>query len=177
MIDELFDLPIPQKVNKEVVDYLGKQKWSFVNDNDEKYSNSLYVISTNPSIRDAGQAIITYAKDKEHKRDNLLNFFGHLVFSLIQERSKFKIKNINRLYWNFYTPVSEMNFHVDDHNPGRSISAIYNLHTNDGGTVIQDNFIYSKESQAIIFRSEKLHKGIAPKISNCRLSLNLVMSI
>ena len=45
MIDELFDLPIPQKVNKEVVDYLGKQKWSFVNDNDEKYSNSLYDIS------------------------------------------------------------------------------------------------------------------------------------
>ena len=50
MIDELFDLPIPQKVNKEVVDYLGKQKWSFVNDNDEKYSNSLYDISTNHQL-------------------------------------------------------------------------------------------------------------------------------
>ena len=40
-------------------------------------------------------------------------------------------------HWNSYTPLSESKLHFDDGNVGKSISAVYNLHTNDGGTQIE----------------------------------------
>lgn len=177
MIDEIIDLPIPHRMNQNIINYLGQQQWYYVNDLDRQFKHTFSEIISDPSIKDSGQAIITYMKNGEYKPDSTLNFFGDLVFSLIQERSKFKIKNVTRLYWNLYTPQSECKLHSDDHNVGKFISAIYNLHTNDGGTLIEDQFAPSKESQAVLFRSEKIHKGITAKNSNFRLNLNMVMEL
>ena len=164
-------------MNQNIINYLGQQQWSFVNDSDKKYQHNFSDIVANPSLKDAGQAIITYMKYGDYKADKTLNFFGDLVFSLIQERSKFKIKDVSRLYWNLYTPQSECQLHSDDQNVGKFISAIYNLHTNDGGTLIENEFASSQESQAVLFRSEKIHKGITSKTSNFRLNLNIVMEL
>ena len=178
MIDEILNLPIPHRMNQNIINYLGQlHRWSYVNDADKKYKHSFCDMITNPSIKDSGQAIISYMKYSDYKADHTLNFFGDLVYSLIQERSKFKIKDITRLYWNLYTPQSECQLHTDDQNIGKCISAVYNLHTNDGGTLIENEFADSQESQAVIFRSEKVHKGVSSKTSNFRLNLNLVMEL
>ena len=177
MIDETFDLPVPNVMNKKIINYLGEQPWSYGSDNDTKYKNSFYDIVSNPLIKDSGQTIVSYLKHGQYRNDLTLNFFGEYIFSLIQERSKFKIKDLGRLYWNLYTPSSESKSHFDDGNVGKFISAVYNLHTNDGGTQIENEFIPFKEGQVIIFKSEKIHKAIAPKTNNLRLSLNIIMEL
>ena len=178
MVDEIFNLPVPHRMNKQIINYLGLKEWAFVNDSDRKFKNSFYDIISNPSIKDAGQAIISYKKnDNSIITDSILNFFGEFIFSLIQEKSRFKIKEIDRMYWNLYTPSSECQFHFDNNNIGRYVSAVYNLHTNDGGTQIENEFVTSVESQAVIFKSEKVHKGISSKTSNLRLNLNIVMEL
>ena len=64
-----------------------------------------------------------------------------------------------------------------DHNIGKSVSAVYSFHTNDGGTQVENEFASSKEGQAVVFKSEKKHKGITTKTSNFRLNLNIVMEL
>lgn len=177
MIDELLDLPIPHKLNQAMINYLGTKKWSFVSDADKKYRPSFNDVVTNPLIKDSGQAIISYNKGGDFENDTTLNFFGDFIFFLIQERSKFKIKEVSRFYWNLLTPQSVCHEHTDDHNIEKYVSAVYNFHTNDGGTQIEDEFASSKEGQAVVFRSEKTHKGIAAKTSNFRLNLNIVMEL
>ena len=177
MIDEILDLPVPHRMNEKIINYLGEQHWNYVSDSHEKYKEPFYNIVSNPSLKDAGQAIISYKKYGDFVNNNTLNFFGDYIFSLIQERSNFKIKDVSRFYWNLYTPQSVCQEHTDQQDIGRYISAVYNLHTNDGGTQVQDQFIPSKEGQAVIFRSEKIHKGISSKTSNFRLSLNMILEI
>jgi hypothetical protein len=177
MIDEIFDLPVPHRMNQKIINYLGEQAWSYVSDCDEKYKNPFYDIVSNPLLKDAGQAIVSYRKSGDFINNNTLNFFGDYIFSLIQERSNFKIKDVSRFYWNLYTPQSVCQDHSDEHNVGRFISAIYNLHTNDGGTQVENQFVTSKESQVILFKSEKIHKGISSKTSNFRLNLNIIMEL
>jgi hypothetical protein len=177
MIDELLDLPIPHKMNQAMINYLGTKKWSFVGDLDKKYQPSFYDMVSNPLIKDSGQAIISYRKYDDCENDITLNFFGDLVFFLIQEKSKLKIKNVSRFYWNLYTPQSVCHEHTDDHNIGKSVSAVYSFHTNDGGTQVENEFASSKEGQAVVFKSEKKHKGITTKTSNFRLNLNIVMEL
>ena len=178
MIDEILDLPVPHRMNEKIINYLGEQLWSYVSDTpNEKYKEPFYNIVSNPLLKDAGQAILSYRKYGDYRKDDTLNFFGDYISCLIQERSNFKIKDVSRFYWNLYTPQSVCQEHMDQPDIGRYISAVYNLHTNDGGTQVENQFVTSKESQAILFRSEKIHKGISSKTSNFRLSLNIVMEI
>ena len=177
MIDELFDLPIPHRINEKIINYLGEKSWNFVNDADRKYKDSFYNIISNPMLKDAGQAVVSYSKYGDYKNDNILNFFGDHIFYLIQEKSNFKVKDVSRFYWNLYTPQSVCQEHMDENHIGRFISAVYNLHTNDGGTQIENQFVESKESQVVLFKSEKKHKAISSKTSNFRLSLNIVMEL
>ena len=178
MIDEILDLPVPHRMNEKIINYLGEQAWNYVTDaSEERHKEPFYNIVSNPLLKDAGQAIISYKKYGDFVNNNTLNFFGDYIFSLIQERSNFKIKDVFRFYWNLYTPQSVCQDHTDQQDLGRYISAIYNLHTNDGGTQVQNQFIPSKEGQAVIFRSEKIHKGISSKTSNFRLSLNIILEI
>jgi len=178
MIDEILDLPVPHRMNEKIINYLGEQAWNYVADaSEERHKEPFYNIVSNPSLKDAGQAIISYKKYGDFVNNNTLNFFGDFIFSLIQERSNFKIKDVFRFYWNLYTPQSVCQYHTDKQDIGRYVSAVYNLHTNDGGTQIENQFIPSKEGQAVIFRSEKIHKGISSKTSNFRLSLNMILEI
>jgi len=177
MIDEIIDLPVPHRMNQEIINYLGKQKWMYVNDSDKQYQNLFSEIIGNLEIKDAGQAIVSYKKNGEFEKNDKLNFFAYFIFCLIQERSKFNLKEPTRIYWNLYSPNSVCQPHSDDQNLNKFVSAVYSLHTNDGGTLVENQFYKSKEGQALIFKSEKIHKGIASKTTNLRLNLNLVMEI
>ena len=94
---------------------------------------------------------------------------------MIDEKSNFNIGLIQRIYWNMYVNSSVMEYHRDQQADNNCISIVYNLHTNDGGTNFKDyETKSSKESQAIVFKSEKLHKGIAPKKIPFRFCVNIV---
>jgi hypothetical protein len=65
MIDEILNLPIPHRMNQNIINYLGRlHRWSYVNDADKKYKHSFCDMITNPLIKDSGQAIISYKKVK-----------------------------------------------------------------------------------------------------------------
>jgi hypothetical protein len=67
-----------------------------------------------------------------------------------------------------------MIFHQDMVEKGY-VSIVYNMHDNDGGTEFKDDkFIKSKEGQAILFESNLFHRGVAPKKTNHRFSLNIL---
>ena len=83
MIDEILDLPVPHRMNEKIINYLGEQHWNYVSDSHEKYKEPFYNIVSNPSLKDAGQAIISYKKYGDFVNNNTLNFFGDYIFSLI----------------------------------------------------------------------------------------------
>ena len=69
MLDEIFDLPIPHRINEKIINYLGEKSWNFVNDADRKYKDSFYNIISNPMLKDAGQAVVSYSKYGDYKND------------------------------------------------------------------------------------------------------------
>ncbi len=73
-----------------------------------------------------------------------------------------------------------MTFH-DDEKKDNYYSIVYNLHNNDGGTEFKINdkieFYPSVVSQAIVFPSKLIHRGIAPNKFYNRFSLNMVVEI
>jgi len=73
-----------------------------------------------------------------------------------------------------------MEYHIDS-NYDNLYSIIYNLHDNDGGTKFKINdkvtFYKANESEALLFPSKLIHKGVAPKKSLNRFSLNIVLEI
>ena len=55
------------------------------------------------------------------------------------------------------------------------VSAVYSLHTNDGGTEVKGKFYPSIEGQAVMFDSDVFHRGIPPKKDRHRFNLALVI--
>ena len=53
--------------------------------------------------------------------------------------------------------------------------SVYNLNTNDGYTKIEDNKYESNESEALVFKSNKMHFGCGPT-KGLRYNLNIVFS-
>ena len=182
---EIFDLPVPKELNKEVINYLGNQgRWSFVFDGNRSFSPQLSEIITSDKKTDQGMAIITYSRNNSVAGttvDHYLNHFGDWIYSFCKERSKLKIQHIERIYWNLYSPGASCLWHVDKDSGGvigHYGSIVYNLHSNDGGTEFEGNQkILAKEGQAMIFPSHLRHRGVAPKKNKWRFSLNIVTKI
>ena len=146
----------PTKTNKRIISLLSEiYGWGFGYDNN---SNQI-----NVDKPDAGFTLKTYNNSFKYIDNDGLNCFAYFISDIVEKNIFFKFKSINRIHWNWYNPGSKMEFHSDE-SLDKFFSIVYNLHTNDGGTNFKDyETISSKESQAIVFKSEKLHKGIAPK--------------
>jgi len=177
---EIFDLPVPKKINEETINYLGTQAaWKFVFEKDREFCPKFNEIITPDKITDSGMGIISYSRNnmKGTTVDYSLNSIGNWIFYLCQEKSSFKIKHLDRLYWNLYSPSAVCAWHTDTSSIGEYASVVYNLHTNDGGTEFESGKVIAKESQAIIFPSDLKHRGLAPKKNKWRLSLNMLVKI
>ena len=171
---ELIDISFPKQLNKTLISYLiSNTAWRFATDlnQDELIRDNI----TKKNGFDYGFFIRTYDVKEQHYRDDFLNNIAHTIKNMIDEKSNFNIGLIQRIYWNMYVNSSVMEYHRDQQADNNCISIVYNLHTNDGGTNFKDyKTISSKESQAIVFKSEKLHKGIAPKKIPFRFCVNIV---
>ena len=157
----------PTKTNKRIISLLSEiYGWGFGYDNN---SNQI-----NVDKPDAGFTLKTYNNSFKYIDNDGLNCFAYFISDIVEKNIFFKFKSINRIHWNWYNPGSKMEFHSDE-SLDKFFSIVYNLHTNDGGTNFKDyKTISSKESQAIVFKSEKLHKGIAPKKIPFRFCVNIV---
>ena len=171
---ELIDISFPKQLNKTLISYLiSNTAWRFATDlnQDELIRDNI----TKKNGFDYGFFIRTYDVKEQHYRDDFLNNIAQTIKNMIDEKSNFNIGLIQRIYWNMYVNSSVMEYHRDQQADNNCISIVYNLHTNDGGTNFKDyKTISSKESKAIVFKSEKLHKGIAPKKIPFRFCVNIV---
>jgi len=158
---EVLDIPFPKESNKHILTYLtGHTSWNFATDLGQDYLIRDNI--TKPNGNDYGFFKRTFDNVHQHDKDEFLN-------------TNFNIGPIQRIYWNMYVNSSTMVYHIDKEIGDNCISIVYNLHSNDGGTNFKDyKTITSKESQALVFKSEILHKGIAPKNIPFRFCLNMV---
>ena len=171
MVTEI-DTGIPKRTNKRIIDELySLQTWFFGLD-----INIKNIVNK----QDQGFSSITMSNEQTFVANDILNSFGYLVFDIVEKNSFMKFKKINRIYWNWYHPNSVMQYHCDDVRDNY-FSILYNLHDNDGGTEFHINdkttFYKSNESEALLFPSKLLHKGVSPKINLNRFSLNIILEI
>jgi len=173
MINTIDNL-LPHEINLKIINHLlNTPNWSFPSDDFEEkkhqLNNMLY-----KNKKNAGFMLMTFDSTRDINLNTPLNIYAEIIFYKIQQLYNNKIKNIIRFYWNYYDNSASMIFHQDMVEKGY-VSIVYNMHDNDGGTEFKDDkFIKSKEGQAILFESNLFHRGVAPKKTNHRFSLNIL---
>jgi hypothetical protein len=155
---------LPKQINLDIIKLLCERSWKIGFDVDEK------IIDTLISGKYAGFIYGSYANEKSY--DDALNIYADVVYKKILE--KFNIKGqLLRFYWNMFYKNHNSKIHKDIPEKG-FFSILYNLHTTDGGTEINNNFFPDVNGQAKVFNSFLDHKGIGPQKDNVRFNLNIV---
>ena len=108
-----------------------------------------------------------------------LNEFAKKVSNEVCKRQNLNV-NVERIMWNFYkTSDTGTMFHIDTDGIHVDIdkywSILFSLNDSDGYLQINKFKIKDVENEAKIFKSNLLHKGVAPVKNNFRLNLNLVV--
>jgi hypothetical protein len=156
---------IPKIINDNIINELISHPWRVAQDNTENVRKKLF------SEINGGFSLTTL-KDGIIQTNTVLNVYGQIIFNIIIDKLKIKAR-LDRLFWNMYLKQSETEIHADKLDP-EYFSLVYNLHTTDGGIEIDNKFYPDLESQAKIFKSNILHKGIGPKQDNVRFNLNIM---
>ena len=160
---------LPHGVNRIILNELIKWKnWTIADDFSE-YSSLERMIDQNKA--NTGFGIISFHRKRNIVVKTKLNDYGDIIYFALKE--KYKLGELERLNWNYYDNSSETSEHTDETN--EYVSAVYSLHTNDGGTEVKGRFYPSVEGQAIIFDSDISHRGIPPKQDRHRFNLALVI--
>ena len=175
MIEIVKDI-LPKGINRLMLSELMMwNRWTMADDT-SKFEQTFASVAVDKLIDGnkayAGFNAITFDRRLNVNFDTKLNTFGDVIYFALKE--KFNVGELERLSFNYYDNGAET-FPHRDMMTDEYMSAVYNLHTNDGGTEIGDKFFPSVEGQAIFFESHVLHRGIPPKKSRNRFNLNLVM--
>ena len=158
---------LPHGVNRTILNELIKWKsWTIANETAE---DPISLVDNNRP--NTGFSIISFHRKYNVNMNAMLNNYADIVYFTLKE--KFKLGELEKVNWNYYDTSAETTEHQDESN--EFISAVYSLHTNDGGTEIKSNFYPSIESQAILFDSDVFHRGIPPKKDRHRFNLSLVI--
>jgi len=168
---------LPFQTNKDIIEILiNEARWKIASDwgrlnEKEKSFNVNKMLDEN--ISNAGFSFVTFDKKYNLYVNTTLNLYGDIIFYTIKNKLK-TIQTLHRIYWNYYDTSSKAALHKDELEDGY-YSIIYNLHTNDGGTEINNKFYPSIEGQALIFPSNVWHKGIASTEFKHRFNLNMIV--
>jgi hypothetical protein len=155
---------IPKTINKNIINELVNHQWYIACDNTQDMCKKIFSKVNN------GFSLLTL-ENGIIKMNTILNVYGQIIFNIIIEKLKIKAR-LDRLYWNMYLKESETEIHTDKLDL-EYFSILYNLHTTDGGIEINNKFYPDLESQAKVFKSNILHRGIGPKQDNVRFNLNI----
>jgi hypothetical protein len=156
---------LPKNFNKEIIQHLCTNvEWSLAFDysKDRIYDN---IFNKNQNL---GFSYVS----QDDSRQLFLNTVAKIVVYTIAERLNLKLL-VERFMWNMYLPNQNSLSHKDREDDNY-LSILYNLHDNDGGTEINENVYSDSESEAKVFKSNSLHRGLGPKISPIRFNLNIV---
>ena len=163
---------LPRKSNIAILNLLTKQKWQIASDDNQCTFEAAYENNKNHL------GWLYCSADPDTKKEELfnspLNVFAFIITDIISKTLDFDIKKIHRFMWNYYNAKQEGVNHKDMEEESY-LSIIYSLHTTDGGTIINDKFYQDKESQAKIFMSNWIHKGMGTKNDKARSNLNIIM--
>jgi len=168
---------LPFQTNKDIIQMLiNEARWKIASDvgrfeGEERNTDVNKMLDKN--INNAGFSHVTFDRKFNLHLNTPLNLYGDIIFYTIKNKLK-TIQTLYRLYWNYYDTSSKAALHKDELKDGY-YSIIYNLHTNDGGTEINNKFYPSIEGQALIFPSNVWHKGIASTKSKHRFNLNMIV--
>jgi|TARA_E500000318_G_scaffold56066_1_gene52133 hypothetical protein len=168
---------LPFQTNRDIIQMLiNEARWKIASDvgrfNGEKLNSDIDKM-LDDDVSNAGFSCVTFDRKYNHKVNTALNLYGDIIFYTIKNKLK-TIETLYRIYWNYYDTSSKASLHKDELEEGY-YSVIYNLHTNDGGTEIDNKFYPSVEGQALVFPSNVLHKGIASTKSKHRFNLNMIV--
>lgn len=105
--------------------------------------------------------------------NHLINF-AYKVHKNICDKQNYINSQIMRIYFNMYYVNQNTDFHTDKKDDSY-ITILYNLHTTDGGTIVDNDFYEDKMGEAKIFKSNLLHKGVGPKTDKIRFNLNMII--
>ena len=158
---------LPHGVNRIILNELIQwRSWTIANETAE--SPISLVDNNRPNT---GFSIISFHKKYNVNMNAMLNNYADIVYFTLKE--KYKWGALEKVNWNYYDSCDKTSEHTDETN--EYVSAVYSLHTNDGGTEVKGRFYPSVEGQAIIFDSDISHRGIPPKQDRHRFNLALVI--
>ena len=157
----------PSKVNKEIIKILQNTPgWYFGFDENEQ-EESFHI--------DQGLVLQTFNEDAYIKTDQqTLNMFAFIIANKVCDELSLTFDKLKRVNYNYYHPLSVGKPHID-YSDNKFYSVLYNLNTNDGYTKIEDDKYESNESEALVFKSNKMHFGCGPT-KGLRYNLNIVFS-
>lgn len=160
---------LPQEFNDKIIKELaGSHLWRIATD-DEKG----FIDITAKGKKDTGFSFTTLRENEINQVGSFWNSLAEIIFYIVCSKAKIKDAKMRRVMYNFYTPSAECIPHQDAKDDNH-FSILYNFHTNDGGTYIENKFYPSKASQALVFNSNLVHRGAAPKKHLGRLNLNMI---
>lgn len=164
----IVDNILPNETNNKLLYELSNHHWFIAYDNQDNRLGKLF------SSVHAGLSIMTF-NNGAIQFQSPLNTYGQIIFDIIKDKLKINGK-LERLMWNMYFKNDEGEMHIDQ-DSNDYMSALYSIHTTDGGIEI-DNKLYSDiMGQAKVFNSNIKHRGIGPKKENIRFNLNIVFKI
>ena len=164
---------LPQKDLIQIKNLLKELHWQNAYDS-TKYYNQMY------DIDQPFQGMYRLTLDEPiGKTEKELNKFATKVSDEVCKRQNLNV-DIIRITWNFYKKSDTgMIFHIDTDNIHVDVhkywSILFSLNDSDGYLQINKFEIKDVENEAKIFKSNLLHKGVAPVKNNFRLNLNLVV--
>jgi hypothetical protein len=135
------------------------------------YSN---VMSPLFSGKSGGFSVATMEDGKPF--DSPLNKEAYKITKKICEKLNIDNYKIKRFLWNMYFPKDHTDFHKDEYTEDY-LSILYNPHTTDGGTFVNNIFYQDKMGQAKIYKSMIEHKGNPPYQDAVRFNLNVLLKI
>jgi len=173
-----FQKIIPQATNLEIIKLLIMQPWGFAYDYNSK-ENILDEIFINVfnNINHGFFHQSFHERENEFYKTNKsteLNTYAKLITEIVTEKLGFNKFKIIRFYWNMYFQNSKTLNHTD-WDEENYFSILYNLHTTDGGIEIDKKFYKDEMATATVFKSNVLHRGIAPSKDFVRFNLNIIL--
>lgn len=139
---------------------------------------------------DTGFLMLTYSKKSDEYSEEFTrpNFFAEIILRTVLFKQKyfsFSDYSVERVLWNYYNKASTGIYHRDvplrdqqsENLPDSHISIIYYLNSCDGGTEVEKENFYCKESHALVFASHKKHKGFGPFSDKSKWAVNIVLEM
>lgn len=166
---------LPNEINKKIIFFLIKSRnWGIAKDTGTEVGllNEL----TQTSGKDYGFSLQTFDIKDDIFIEGPLNLYAEIIYEIIKKQTSYKFLKPLRFYWNYYNNSSQTLPHRD-RDENFYLSFVYNLHDNDGGTKINNDFFKSNSGEAILFPSNCLHVGIPSSNVKGRFNLNCIVEL